>query len=77
MTMLCITPGPDSGITVTEVSTLAACPTGYIAQPPSHYADNVMMSLSYDNANQLLGATAQLFVLAFILREIRRFIQNR
>ena len=69
---LCIDLQPDSTLLATEVNTQGDC-IGYIAQ----IADPTITGLSISDANSLLGATAVLFVTAFIIRSVLRFISNR
>lgn len=57
----------------TEVTDTATC-SGYIQDQAVNFG---LAGFTYSDANQLLGAVAGLFVLAFVLRAVIHFIQNR
>jgi hypothetical protein len=56
-----------------EVETVSAC-SGYISEPAGNLLIN---TLTYSDVNELLGATALLFAVAFIIRTVISSISNR
>jgi hypothetical protein len=64
----------DAGEPVySETQTVSAC-AGYISEPANNFG---LALLTYSDAEELLGATALLFAVAFIIRATLHFIQNR
>jgi hypothetical protein len=56
-----------------EVSNVSDC-SGYISEQATNFG---ISALTYSDANQLLGAVAGLFALAFVFRALLHFIMNK
>jgi len=68
--LLCLVPPSVQGdpLIYTQVADASAC-AGYIAIPSGDFP---YQTLTYPEANQLIGGAALLFVLAFIFRLVRK-----
>jgi len=73
MTYLCVSFDPANQLQAVEVTDVGQC-NAYLVDLA---ANSTLSHLSYEDANQVIGAVALLFSLAFILRAVIRFIQNR
>lgn len=57
----------------TEVANVSDC-SGYITDQATNFG---ISALTYSDANQLLGAVAGLFALAFVFRAVIHFLINK
>ncbi len=73
MSYLCLHVDQSQQLTALEVTDPASC-NAYIADLASNSG---LAQLSIADANELIGAVSVLFAVAFVLRAVIHFIQNR